>query len=285
MATVTATYVTAAGGPAVGTIYLSPVIRAPHGDTIVVERRVYADLDAGGAVAVDVTPTDDGQWSVDGEMAYLVEERIVGLTFRSYYITVPSTGVDLADVQIAEPDVAVKPVTVIDTGGGGGVTDHGALSGLADDDHPHYLTKVRPFDGESFFIDPDTEWVGRWDVVDDGSGTGDWPDRLSFRFNGVRTGSFNEYGEIRVEAALGTTVAMRAHGTAGGANPGVPIFAVRTERGGDDIFIVPPEGPQVANTPHGALPLMPTWVGTQAEYDALAGTEGYSDTVRYEIVG
>ena len=26
------------------------------------------------------------------------------------------------------------------TGGGGGVTDHGALTGLADDDHPQYLT-------------------------------------------------------------------------------------------------------------------------------------------------
>lgn len=27
--------------------------------------------------------------------------------------------------------------------GGGGVTDHGALTGLADDDHPHYLTQTR----------------------------------------------------------------------------------------------------------------------------------------------
>lgn len=25
-------------------------------------------------------------------------------------------------------------------GGGGGVTDHGVLTGLADDDHPHYAT-------------------------------------------------------------------------------------------------------------------------------------------------
>src|SRR5690606_2888826 len=28
-------------------------------------------------------------------------------------------------------------------GGGGGVTDHGALTGLADDDHPQYLTQLR----------------------------------------------------------------------------------------------------------------------------------------------
>jgi hypothetical protein len=28
-------------------------------------------------------------------------------------------------------------------GGGGGVTDHGALTGLADDDHPQYLNNTR----------------------------------------------------------------------------------------------------------------------------------------------
>lgn len=60
------------------------------------------------------------------------------------------TSSDEVAVQDSEPpdhpaiwidvDAEAPPV---DGGGGGGVTDHGALSGLADDDHPHYLTQAR----------------------------------------------------------------------------------------------------------------------------------------------
>lgn len=37
---------------------------------------------------------------------------------------------------------ATGAVTATDAGGGGGVTDHGALTGLADDDHTQYLLKI-----------------------------------------------------------------------------------------------------------------------------------------------
>jgi len=39
----------------------------------------------------------------------------------------------------------------VGSGGSGGVTDHGALTGLADDDHPQYLTNAR---GDALFLTP-----------------------------------------------------------------------------------------------------------------------------------
>lgn len=40
-------------------------------------------------------------------------------------------------------DDALNTLTISATGGGGGVTDHGALTGLADDDHPQYHNDAR----------------------------------------------------------------------------------------------------------------------------------------------
>ena len=40
-------------------------------------------------------------------------------------------------------DAKVKLLIVPPAGAGGGVTDHGALTGLGDDDHPQYLTKTQ----------------------------------------------------------------------------------------------------------------------------------------------
>ena len=46
------------------------------------------------------------------------------------------------DSELASPSTGVLTVNgvVVGSGGGGGVTDHGALTGLADDDHPQYMT-------------------------------------------------------------------------------------------------------------------------------------------------
>lgn len=54
----------------------------------------------------------------------------------------------IRELQIAtrEGDIVVNRYTSGgvggSSGGGSGVTDHGALTGLADDDHPHYATHV-----------------------------------------------------------------------------------------------------------------------------------------------
>lgn len=44
---------------------------------------------------------------------------------------------------MADRLILVRPVPATGVGGGGGVTDHGALTGLADDDHAQYLTSAR----------------------------------------------------------------------------------------------------------------------------------------------
>lgn len=87
--------------------------------------------------------------------------------------------------------------------------------------------------------DPTNEHFLRWNIVDDSSNTTGWPDRMAFLFNGVRTGSFNEYGEIRVEAAKTNTIAMRAHGflSGGVAASTVDIFQVREARGIGDVLL------------------------------------------------
>lgn len=96
MSTVTATYTDAAGTPATGTVYLSPILRAGTSTSVVVtEKRVIMELDQNGSVSADVLPSDDPSWG-DG-MKYLVEEHLAGLRVRSYYIEVPSGGMDLSE--------------------------------------------------------------------------------------------------------------------------------------------------------------------------------------------
>lgn len=85
--------------------------------------------------------------------------------------------------------------------------------------------------------DPTNQRVGRWNVVDDSSSTSSWPDRLAFQYNGVNTGYFNEYGELRSVSAKNSTTAIRAMGYAGGAHSG-NIFDVQTERNGSTVFNV-----------------------------------------------
>lgn len=99
MATVTATYTDSKGDPASGQVYISPVKRLPTQTTIITEKKAWADLDANGSVFIEVMASDDPRWQTDTQVPYLVEERLMGLPFRSYYAYVPSTGVDLADVQ------------------------------------------------------------------------------------------------------------------------------------------------------------------------------------------
>lgn len=53
----------------------------------------------------------------------------------------PPGGPILTASQYAEVSARIDVLEV--SGGGGGATDHGALTGLADDDHPQYLTQAR----------------------------------------------------------------------------------------------------------------------------------------------
>lgn len=62
----------------------------------------------------------------------------------------PGQGATLA-AGLEALDGRVDALEMAGPGGGGGVTDHGALTGLADDDHPQYLTQVR---GDARYVTP-----------------------------------------------------------------------------------------------------------------------------------
>lgn len=100
MSVVTARFTDAAGVPAVGHVMLAPAFRAGNDDPrIITEKRVVGVL-VDGVLSLDVLPTDDPSWTApDGTtVLYLVEERIGALPIRSYFISVPSEGIDLAEV-------------------------------------------------------------------------------------------------------------------------------------------------------------------------------------------
>lgn len=50
---------------------------------------------------------------------------------------------DSADIIWTRTGDEIRGTVVGGVGGGGGITDHGNLNGLADDDHPQYLTVAR----------------------------------------------------------------------------------------------------------------------------------------------
>lgn len=64
-------------------------------------------------------------------------------------------------------------------------------------------------------LDSTNDQLLRVEITDDGSPTAGWPDRLAFFYmdpvdGAIRTGYFNEYGELRSRAAKLNTVALRA---------------------------------------------------------------------------
>jgi len=144
----------------------------------------------------------------------------------------------------ADLEAATKKYVDDNAGGGSGAA---LAAHIADDDpHTQYLKENSPVsDGSNVISDPTAQRVGQWDISDDATDATAWPDRLQFRFqqSGVyrRTGGFNEYGELRADAAKSSTVAARVHGH---LHPTtfVPdsiglIFEVREGRGvGDTLF-------------------------------------------------
>lgn len=109
--------------------------------------------DASGVPIPDVTATADGVVS-----PFRLEDRTEAY-WRSGSYTVYVQSLTGVREQLTALDVELNTITTDATNlgqrvtalearptggtGGGGVTDHGALSGLADDNHPHYLTSAR----------------------------------------------------------------------------------------------------------------------------------------------
>lgn len=96
-------------------------------------------------------------------------------------------------------------------------------------------------------LDADTEYVGSWTVVDDGSDSATWMNRWEFWYDppgaevARRTSFFNEYGELRIAPAKGSTVALRLFqrevSTGPAHNAGVNIFEIMDNRTDRNIMM------------------------------------------------
>lgn len=154
------------GAPSSGLVTLTPVVTRDSAalNLTVVAAPVVVALDSAGKFARTVIAGNDPEL---GALLYLKIDELIDGESRPYTILVPESaaeaGLDLADRESLEPvqemagyvllssiGVTVAPlvnnlvpVVHLPTASGGGVTDHGLLSGLADDDHPNYLTQVR----------------------------------------------------------------------------------------------------------------------------------------------
>lgn len=68
------------------------------------------------------------------------------------------------------------------------------------------------------------------------SNPANWPDRFAFYYKGVRSGYFNEYGELRARPGTTSTVALRAMGHT--TPNAVDILQVADGSGGTPFFRV-----------------------------------------------
>lgn len=114
----------------------------------------------------------------------------------------------------------------------------------------------------SDFIDitaPGTQFISEVTILDDGSSTATWPNRLSFFFKplaGVKklTSYFNEYGEFRVAPAKVNTVALRIfgrHNDADAVHTGNVFEIQRTRQTGTVVFGVDENGNVTGGTYNG----------------------------------
>lgn len=154
--TVTGQYVKPDNTVSSGTVefLLSQASRDAADNLLVSRSPITAVLNGSGVFSVVLIATDQVVLEPTG-LVYRVTERIDTETPYVYYIEVPVVGgtVNLADVERLEeagPEVAsyaLKSALAahaadedLHGAGGGGVSDHGALTGLGDDDHPQYTT-------------------------------------------------------------------------------------------------------------------------------------------------
>ncbi|WP_394621272.1 hypothetical protein JNUCC0626_19905 [Lentzea sp. JNUCC 0626] len=142
-----------------GVVHFVPpaVLRVTADDTVVIPATIAAIVTA-GEFTVSLPVTDDPAITPTG-WTYEVIERLAGFPLRRYRIPVPRSTVGVLELADISPAVTPIPaqsyattadlvaldarVDYLEAHPGGGVTDHGALTGLSNDDHPHYLNASR----------------------------------------------------------------------------------------------------------------------------------------------
>lgn len=165
LAPLTATFTGPDGSPDKGEVYVRADISAPNTSParIVTDRPVWVALDEMGAVEFNLTPSDDPDWGTSEGIAYVVHERLRIAGDRAYRVWLPEGGGDLSDLRPLEDapgytllgaGIPEAPLdgeqygrqdgtwTPVESGGPHD-HEHGALTALGADDHPHYLTTAR----------------------------------------------------------------------------------------------------------------------------------------------
>ncbi len=229
-----------------------------------------AELDAAVAPKADKTYVDaqDALLStdIDGNTA------AIGILQTNLNTKASVTYVDAEDAALqAEIDAAEVRLAALEAGGGGG----GGGASLVNN-----KSVVSEFD------DPTNERFMEFSIHDDGTNTLNWPDRLQFRIesaanSGVftRTGGFNEYGEMRSDAARINTVAARVHGHQDGSTG--DIFQVRNVRGGSVDMLAVSLDEVKCQVPVSAPNLPPAVLTLQVGAPVPPGTPAGAVIVRY----
>lgn len=159
MRTVHELYTDPDGSPAEGFVLFWPSTVMINGG-VTAPSRVRADLDMTGDMTVLLCANDDAGTAPTGDgVFYWVEEHIKGAPNRRYAVKIPAAGsgpITLSSlVSVENPPPLTFPVAGPQgpegpTGPQGppgppgtGVSDHGALTGLSDDDHSQYYNQTR----------------------------------------------------------------------------------------------------------------------------------------------
>lgn len=148
---VTGTWYTPNGGLAVGTIVflLLESVEVPDDpDGVVIPVKTVVDVPAG--VLNQTLP--EGIYQVSVRLSELYRVTKIIEVVEGVALNLPdAVGMLLPDPDLYDPVRSVNGhfpdaygnIFVPGEGGGGGVTDHGALTGLSDDDHPQYHNNAR----------------------------------------------------------------------------------------------------------------------------------------------
>lgn len=133
----------------------------PVAKTVVLGRTITVSLDGTGFFEVSLPATDDPDITPTGWTYQVVETFQGGGGGRTFNISVPlaakAAGIELSTVAPSPPasgtptayvtleafNLLDSRVTDLEATPGGGVTDHGLLNGLDDDDHPQYHNNAR----------------------------------------------------------------------------------------------------------------------------------------------
>ncbi len=149
-----------------GLLRLRPITVSERESETRVTRRIARDAarKAGGSGGRSYSPgggagSPGGGGIADGQGYATIQEEGVALTPRGT-INFLGTGVTAADNALT----GATDVTIPGSVGGGGVTDHGDLTGLADDDHTQYYNQTRGDARYAQQVELDSEITARTDA-------------------------------------------------------------------------------------------------------------------------